>query len=229
MRFINTILSFIAVLVLSTCGWWRQGPTEPKRIKEFNEAGWDSFQKGNFAAALEEFLDGLELDPDSTNVSGHVGKGWCLLLLGSEDSTAIIAALEVGNTSTEWDTAAWCGLAAARLNQELYAAADSLAGLVLAADSEYVFIKFASGEEINWCDLLIIQAEARFITALYPLAWRAIQPLLADTPTLEVGLPNGTLDPTDPGTWIVDGITFALYELALAEVIHILAEKYLLE
>ncbi len=228
MRFINTILSFIAVLVLSTCGWWRQGPTEPKRIKEFNEAGWDSFQKGNFAAALEEFLDGLELDPDSTNVSGHVGKGWCLLLLGSEDSTAIIAALEVGNTSTEWDTAAWCGLAAARLNQELYAAADSLAGLVLAADSEYVFIKFASGEEINWCDLLIIQAEARFITTLYPLAWQAIQLLLAETDS-PVNLPNGDLNPADSSTWRVNGTTFALYEAALAEVIHILAEKYRLE
>ena len=227
MRFTYITLMLTLALALGACR--NGGPTKPERIDAFNEAGWALFESSRFAEALQEFSDGLELDADSTNVSGHVGKGWCLLLLGSEDSTAIVAALKVGNTSAEWDTAAWCGLATARLNQELYAAADSLAGLALAADSEYVFIKFASGEEINWRDLLIIQAEARFITTRYLLAWQAIQPLLADTPSLVVGVPNGNLNSADSSTWIVRGIDFALYEGALASVIHILAEKYRLE
>lgn len=227
MRFTYITLALTLALALGACR--NGGPTKPERIDDFNEAGWALFESSRFAEALQEFSDGLELDADSTNVSGHVGKGWCLLLLGSEDSTAIVAALKVGNTSAEWDTAAWCGLATARLNQELYAAADSLAGLALAADSEYVFIKFTSGEEINWRDMLVIQAEARFLTTSYTLAWQAILPLLPENPSLVVGVPNGNLDPSDPATWIVDGMTFALYEEALASVIFKLVRKYRLE
>jgi hypothetical protein len=225
MRFTYITLALTLALALGAC---RKGPTKPERIDDFNEAGWALFESSRFAEALQEFSDGLELDADSTNVSGHVGKGWCLLLLGSEDSTAIVAALTVGNTSAEWDTAAWCGLAAARLNQEYYAAADTLAGLALAADSKYVFIKFTSDEEINWRDLLVIQAEARFFTIDYDGAWQAIVPLLVETDS-PVYLPNGDLDRTDPDTWKVNGTTFALYEEALASVIFKLVRKYRLE
>ncbi|GAG11481.1 unnamed protein product, partial [marine sediment metagenome] len=105
----------------------------------------------------------------------------------------------------------------------LYSAADSLAELVLAADSGYVF---TYREQIDWCDLLIIQAQARFFIPDYAGAWRAIEPLLAET-TSPVDLSNVNLNPADPSTWIIDdGTPFALYELALAKVINLLAEKY---
>lgn len=231
MRSVNITLALVAVLALAACGWWPwpRGPTIQEQVEAFNEAGWELFMESKFAAALEEFLDGLGLESDSTNVSGYVGKGWCLLMLDDEDQDTIVAVLEVGATGPSadgWQEHSWCGLAVVKLNQLLYSEADSLAGRVLAADSGYVFTYH---EQIDWCDLLIIQTQARFFATDYDGTWQAVGPLLVDTPTLEVGLPDGNLDRADPNTWIVNGTTFAFYEEALAKVIHILAEKYRLE
>lgn len=224
MRFAKITLAYVAILALSTCEWCEPGPTIQEQVDAFNESGWQLFTESKFTAALEEFMEGLNLDP--INSSGNVGRGWSLLMLDDEDQDMIVAALEVGAIapSTDgWQKHSWCGLAVVKLNQLLYSTADSLAVLVLAADSGYVF---TYREQINWRDLLIIQAQARFITTDYDGAWQAIQSLLADTPSLVVGVPNGNLDRADSSTWIVDGIDFALYEGALASVIHILAEKY---
>ena len=224
------ILVYVVILALFTCEWCERGPTIPEQVDAFNETGWQLFTESNFTAALAEFKEGLNLDP--VNTSGNVGRGWSLLMLDNQDQDTIIAILEVGAAGPSadgWQEHSWCGLAVVKLNQLLYSEADSLAGLVLAADSGYVF---TYREQINWHDLLVIQAQARFITANYYTgagAWQAVQLLLADTPSLVVGNPNGNLDPTDPGTWIVNGTTFALYEAALAEVINLLAEKYRLE
>jgi len=227
MRFAKITLAYGAILALSTCEWCEPGPTIQEQVAAFNEGGWQLFTESKFTAALEEFMEGLNLDP--VNSSGNVGRGWSLLMLDDQDQDTIIAVLEVGAAGPSadgWQEHSWCGLAVVKLNQLLYSEADSLAERVLAADSGYVFTYH---EQIDWCDLLIIQAQARFITNDYDGAWQAVGPLLVDTPTLEVGLPDGNLVRADPNTWIVDGITFALYELALAKVIHILAEKYRLE
>ena len=227
MRFAKITLAYVTILALSTCEWCEPGPTIQEQVDAFNEAGWQLFTENKFTAALEEFMEGLNLDP--INSSGNVGRGWSLLMLDDEDQDMIVAALEVGATapSTDgWQKHSWCGLAVVKLNQLLYPAADSLAELVLAADSGYVF---TYREQINWCDLLVIQAQARFFAIDYDGAWQAVGPLLADTPTLEVGLPDGNLDRADSSTWIVDGITFALYEEALASVIFKLVKKYRME
>lgn len=233
MRFRPKTLAFLLVVVLSGCGWLKKEPTRQERVEAFNDAGWELFTEGKYALALEEFQDGLRLDRE--NVSGNVGRGWSLLMLDVSQQDTIVAALERGAASPSaegWQDHSWCGLAivtfslAAAANQDtLYTDSDSLAGLVLAANSAYVF---TYREQINWRDLLVIQAQARYITINYAGAWQAIVPLLAETDS-PVELPNGDLDPADPGTWIVNGTTFALYEEALARVINLLAQKYRLE
>ncbi len=221
---VKIILVYVVMLALFTCEWCEPGPTIQEQVDAFNETGWELFMESEFTAALNEFKEGLGLDPE--NISGNVGQGWSLLLLNSNDTITVVNSFKKGDASADWQNHSWSGLAVVRLNQEEYSAADSLAGLVLAADSGYIF---TYREQIDWRDLLVIQAQARFITTDYDGAWQAIEPLLADTPTLEVGFPNGNLDPAVSSTWIVNGTTFALYEVALAEVIHILAEKYRLE
>ncbi|MFB0517609.1 MAG: tetratricopeptide repeat protein [Candidatus Neomarinimicrobiota bacterium] len=212
MRFINIMLTLALALALGACGG--KGPTKKERIDAFNETGWELFQKGDFTAALEEFSEALALD--STNVAANVGLGWCMLLLGDPNLSAIIAALEVGATSASWQHDAWCGLAVANLNQQLYAEADSVAGLVLAADSSYVF---TYRPQIDWQDLLVIQAQARFFTTAYIQAWQAIQPLI-------VGPPYDAIDPADPTTWVIGTTSYSLFEEVLAVIISALAEQY---
>ncbi len=227
MRFAKITLAYVAILALSTCEWCEPGPTIQEQVDAFNEAGWQLFTESKFTAALEEFMEGLNLDP--VNSSGNVGRGWSLLVPDDQDQDTIVAALDVGAAGPSadgWQEHSWCGLAVVKLNQLLYSEADSLADLVLAADSGYVF---TYREQINWCDLLVIQAQARFFAIDYDGAWQAVGPLLADTPSLVVGVPNGNLDRADPNTWIVDGIDFALYEGALASVIFTLVKKYRME
>lgn len=220
---VKIILVYVVILALFTCEWCEPGPTTQEQVDDFNETGWELFTESEFSAALEEFKEGLNLDP--VNISGNVGRGWSLLMLDDEDQDTIVAVLEAvaaGPSADGWQEHSWCGLAVVKLNQLYYSAADSLAGLVLAANSGYLF---TYREQINWRDLLVIQAQARFITTDYAGAWQAIEPLLAGT-TSPVDLSNVNLDPAVSSTWIVNGIDFALYEAALAEVIQILAEKY---
>ena len=220
---VKIILVYAVILALFTCEWCEPGPTKQEQVDDFNEAGWELFTKSEFSAALDEFKEGLNLDP--VNISGNVGRGWSLLMLEDEDQDTIVAVLEAvaaGPSVDGWQEHSWCGLAVVKLNQLYYSAADSLAGLVLAANSGYLF---TYREQIDWRDLLVIQAQARFITTDYAGAWQAIELLLAET-TSPVDLSNVNLVRADPSTWIVDGTNFALYEAALAEVIQILAEKY---
>ncbi|MFC1618858.1 hypothetical protein ACFL45_02830 [Candidatus Neomarinimicrobiota bacterium] len=219
---IKVILMLLAAAVLSmgvSCKG--KGPTKQERIDAFNEAGWVSMEEGNFAEALREFEDAIALDSD--NIEGNIGLGWSLILMNSTNLPRISTALGKGTADTKWQQDAWSGLAVTRLNQQRYAEADSLAGLVLNADSSYVLIYYS---EVDWRDLLVIQAQARYYNVDYAQAWQAVLPLLAESVTLTVGVPNGNLDPYDSATWVVNGTNFALYEAALADVIFRLVEVY---
>jgi tetratricopeptide (TPR) repeat protein len=219
---IKVILLLLAAAALSlgvSCKG--KGPTKQERIDAFNEAGWVSMEEGNFAEALQEFAAAVGLDSD--NAEGNVGLGWSLILSNSSNLPRMSTALEFGTADTEWQQDAWSGLAVARLNQQRYAEADSLAGLVLSADSAYVLVYYS---DVDWRDLLVIQAQARYYNVDYAQVWQAVLPLLADTTSLTVGVPDGNLDPYDSATWVVNGTNFALYEVALADVIFRLVQIY---
>lgn len=218
-RLILTLLTAAALSLGVSCKG--KGPTKQERIAAFNEAGWVSLDEGNFAEALQEFADAVALD--SNNVEGNIGIGWSLILMNSSNLHRISNALGKGTADNVWQQDAWAGLAANSLNRQLYSAADSLAGLVLNADSAYVLVNYSA---VDWRDLLVIQAQARYYNVDYAQAWQAVQPLLADTTSLTVGVPAGNLDPADSSTWVVNGTNFALYEAALADAIYRLVQIY---
>lgn len=212
---------FAAVVLLMGMACKGRGPTKQDRIDAFNEAGWTSMEDGNFEEAYQEFLSAVGLD--SNDVEANVGLGWSLILTGDPALSKAVNALEKGTTSSSWQQDSWAGLAVVRLSQQEYWKADSLAGLVLAADASFTLDFYPL---VDWRDLLVIQAQSLFFLGSYSLAWQAVQPLLSETTDLRVGVPEGNLDPGSPATWIVNGTTFALYEAALAEVIGILTNKY---
>ncbi len=212
MRRFSTHLILLIFLTLSACS--KPGPTRSERIDAFNDNGWTRFGIDEFDRALENFLDGLNLDDQ--NLSGIMGQGWSRLMLGDADLDSIAASLESGTTSAEWQKDAWCGLSAVALSDQRYSDADSLAALVLAADPSYVFFY---RPQVTWEDLLIIQAQARYVATDYAGSWQALLPLTA-------GTIYETIDPADNTTWIIGTQLFTLFEELLARVISALADTY---
>ncbi len=194
----------------------KKGPTQQERIDALVESGWESIELDSWAEAQLDFLAALGLD--SLTAAANVGLGWSMIFLGDDDLDGAAAYLEKGTTDAQWQKDAWSGLATIRLSQELYAEADSLAGLILASNPSYVF---TYRPDIDWHDLLIIQAQARFITTDYTGAWQAIQPVIGGSP-----YPYGTVDPAVPATWVIDGKTYQLFELALSVMISALTDYY---
>ena len=211
MRRFATTMPLLLLIIWSGCG--KAGPTEPERIKAFIKMGWELFQDEEFAEALHQFNSVLDLD--TLNVDGNLGSGWSLLMLGDPDLDKTIAALEKATGSAERQQDAWCGLSAAALNDQRYPAADSLAAKVLTANPAYVFVY---RDSVNWRDLLLIQAQARYFITDYAGAWDA-------TLLLTVGTEFELIDPADPSTWVIGAKLFSLFEELLAEVISRLAEQ----
>ena len=209
----NVIVLMLALALLAGCG--KKGPTQPERIKAFNKSGWSAVENGNFAAALQEFLDALVLD--DTNLEARLGAGWSIILLDDIDLQIAVDYLDSTVTaSTQWQLDAWAGLATVALTDRRYAAADSFATLTLAGDSSYVFVYM---ETINWRDIQLIQGQARFGLSQYASSWLAIEPLTVDTPYANVLI-------TDATTWVSGLITYSYFEEILAIVITHLSELF---
>lgn len=206
----------VLILALGLGACRKKGPTQQEQVDALVESGWESIELDSWAEAQLDFLTALGLDPLSA--AANVGLGWSMIFLGDDDLDGAAAYLEKGTTDPLWQNDAWSGLAMIRLSQTLYAEADSLAGLVLASDPSYVFKK---RPEIDWHDLLIIQAQARFIITDYTGAWQAVQPVIGGSP-----YPYGTVDLADPVTWVIDGNTYLLFEQALAVMISNLTNWY---
>lgn len=206
------ILTIIA-LVLSACK--KPGPTAAERTANFLESGWVAFEASLYTDALQDFDDVLALDEG--NIEAKLGAGWSLLLLdnGSLDSAAALLDSTV-TADTEWRQDAWTALATIRLSQQAYTQADSLAGLTLAQDSSYVFLHKPT---IDWQDLLVYQAQARFARTLYDSAWLALLPLLSGSP-FDAVLRN------DPTTWTSAGVTYTYFTEILALAISYFSELF---
>jgi len=83
---------------------------------------------------------------------------------------------------------------------------------VLAADPDY---EFSRRTTFDYRDLSVILAEAYFMEQDYELAQVTI-----DAVAQAEGLPPSGLDPAQPETWVVEGVTYATYPAALAAVIQ---------
>lgn len=206
----------VLILALGLGACRKKGPTQQEQVDALVESGWESIELDSWAEAQLDFLTALGLDPLSA--AANVGLGWSMIFLGDDDLDGAAGYLEQGISDALWQNDAWSGLATIRLSQGRYAEADSLAGLVLAANPSYVF---TYRSEIDWHDLFIIQAQARFITTDYTGAWQAVQPVIGGSPYF-----YGTVDPTDRTTWVIDGTTYPLFEQALAVMISNLTNWY---
>ena len=217
------ILTVIA-LVLSGCK--KPGPTATERIATFLVSGWAAFEASLYSEALQDFDDVLALEEG--NVEAKVGAGWSLVMMddGRLDSAAALLDSTV-TADADWRQDAWAGLATIRLSQQVYAQADSLAGLTLAQDSSYVFAQnanygFSPDSTIDWHDLLVYQAQARFAQSLYDAAWLAVVPLLSEVS----GSPFDGVLRNDPTTWTSAGVTYTYFTEILALAISYFSELY---
>lgn len=189
---------------VSSCGK-DEGPGPGMTAAEHNEAGWTSYGLHDYAGASAHFSEALGLDPALTEA--RLGLAWCEAQAG-EYPTALDGFNEIIDTG-EYVADAYAGRAATALAASEYSLAIASAESTLAIDSQYAFHR---RDEYNWRDLRLIMAQAYFALAQYSNAQGQVDILDPD---------NG-LDPGDPGTWVVDGVTHPTYEAALVMEIDVL-------
>ena len=217
MRYTHFILMALSLMLLMDCR--KKGPTKSDRIKASLNAGWDEFENGNMDAALEEFLEAYV--EDSSRAQSQVAVAWARLLIPDIDPATVIAVIDSNATDDQdWRNDAWCALAVAHLILNQYSEADSVALLVLTADSAYVF---AHRPSVDWQDLLLIRGQALFFMAQYTSAWQVMGPLLTDPPYVSI-------DPADPNTWVIWDVdrykTYNIFAEIVAKVISALVEVH---
>ena len=208
MRSADTWLVAVSLSVLlvcvSSCGE-DEGPGPGVTAAEHNEAGWTSYNNGDYAGAHSHFSEALGLDPGLTEA--RLGLAWCKAHEG-EYCTALDAfddVMEAGESVAD----AFAGRAATALAAWQESPAVASAESTLARDPAYEFVR---RDEYNWRDLRLVLAQAYFALARYSDA--QVQVNILD--------PDNGLDPGNSETWVVDGEIHPTYEAALAMEIELL-------
>jgi tetratricopeptide (TPR) repeat protein len=172
---------------------------------DHNEAGWSSYANGHYTNAHASFEKALGLEAGL--IEARLGLAWCEAHDG-EYSTALDDFDEVMETG-EYVADAFAGRAATALAVSQDSLAIASAESTLARDPVY---EFSRHDKYNWRDLRLIMAQAYFALAQYSDAQAQVDILDPD---------NG-LDPENPDSWEVDGVTHPTYEAALAMEIELL-------
>jgi tetratricopeptide (TPR) repeat protein len=196
---------FVLLALGTSCGS-DEGPGPGLTAEEQNEAGWESYNKGNFSGAAMHFGVALEVDPGL--VEARLGMAWADAQEG-RCATALAGFEEVIKTGTySRVTDAHAGRAAAALAS----GEDSLAAIsgqiVLGRAPDYFFRRHP---HYNYRDVRLIMAQAYFGLAQYEYAQTQVDLLYV----------NG-LDTEDPGSWVVGGVEYPTYESALLMLIELL-------
>ncbi len=210
------ILLLAVGLMVSSCGdddddnqgGGGGGPIGPDyTAQELNDMGWASFTLGDYYDARVYFAQSVA--KDAALYEAHLGLGWAQAYTGLHaDAAATFQGLIAGGHLTN---DARAGLAAAVLFTDP-AAAEEAAEQVLNADPDY---QFSRRTTFDHHDLTMILAEAYFMQQRYQLAQ-----VTAEAVGAAVGVPPSGLNPVQPETWVVDGVTYASYPAALAVVIQ---------
>ena len=215
MRIVRYILPLLLLMFMVDCGG--KSPSKSDRIKSALSAGWDEFENGDMETALEEFIEAYSLD--SSRAQSQVAVAWARLMVPGTDPATVISVIDSNATDDlDWRNDAWCALAVANLIMSRHPEADSLALLVLTADSAYVFTYRPT---VDWQDLLLIRGQALFFMTEYDSSWQVMGPLLIETTYDDI-------DPADPDTWVIWDVdrykTYGMFAEILAKVISALAE-----
>lgn len=201
---LTAVPAIVLLLCISSCDD-DEGLGPGPSAADYNEAGWTSYNGGDYPGAHSSFSSALELDPGLTEAS--LGLAWCNAHEG-EYPTAMVGFGEVMATG-DYFTDAVAGLAATAHAASWDSLAIWSAETALAMNPVY---EFSRQNKYNWRDLRLILAQAYFALARYSDA--QVQVSILD--------PDNGLNPGDPESWVVDGVTHPTYEAALAMEIELL-------
>ncbi|MEZ4653422.1 MAG: hypothetical protein R3E12_07435 [Candidatus Eisenbacteria bacterium] len=203
------------VLVAAGCAERKRiEPTNPTDAAGFVARGWNFFANGNFDDALADFASAIALDADFADA--YVGQGWARLGR-STDSAGMLSAVQAfddanvhGANGADVDA----GRAAARLGAggSNLSLADTAAQAALQKDASFVF---AHQSSFDRRDLLLIEAFAR-----------AGQGSLSSALTAAEQIRDSGIEASNPGTWVVNGVTFPTFEAATLAFLHQLSEEF---
>tara|TARA_B100001013_G_C24552297_1_gene419122 strand:- start:55 stop:750 length:696 start_codon:yes stop_codon:yes gene_type:complete len=204
---------FPFLLLLLACPT-EDDPPEPQPSpdpEEYIEEGWDDLSSGSYEDALENFDEALSVDPE--NIPASIGMAWTLLIIDSGESMEeMIILFENGVSDSTWSSDAYCGMSIVSFAQGNYTTAIAYADSLLSIDPNYVFENFS---EIDYYDILLVKAQAQFLTLDY----------LGANMTMSQINPSLYLDP-DQDSWEVNGTQYFSFESALSAVISSVTLQY---
>ena len=203
---------FPFLLLLLACPTEDDPPEpEPPGPEVYIQEGWADLSAGSYEDALDNFDVALSVDPE--NIEATMGKAWALLFVDSGNTLDLMKYLfEKGVNDSTWSSDAYCGLSNVTFAQGNYTAAINYADILLSADPNYVFEYFSG---IDFHDILLVKAQAQFLTQNYIDAYTTLSPISDDT-----------LDPDNEESWEVNGISYPSFESALAALIALVTSVH---
>jgi tetratricopeptide (TPR) repeat protein len=204
-------LLFISILLALTgnCGKSKK-VTEPEvTAEELAGQGWGLFESDDFSDAKAKFSQAMA--KDSAYADAYNGRGWCNAFLDLEDEA--ISDFLAANLKGLSKPDAYAGLAAMYVGDQEFQSAITNAKNALAMDLTY---QFSHKTSIDYLDLHLILAQA-----YYGLGGEYLDSAQQEVDYLN---PGNDLNPADPMTWVVDGITYYAYAEALLKEIQRLEE-----
>jgi tetratricopeptide (TPR) repeat protein len=208
---IGSLLIIPILLALTgNCGKSKK-VTEPEvTAEELAGQGWGLFESDHFSDAKARFSQAMA--KDSAYADAYNGRGWCNAFLDLEDEA--ISDFLAANLKGLSQPDAYAGLAAIYVGDQKFQSAITSAKNALAMDPTY---QFSHKTSVDYLDLHLILAQA-----YYGLGGEYLDSAQQEVDYLN---PANDLNPADPMTWVVDGITYPTYAEALLKEIQRLEES----
>jgi len=210
----NLLILSIAFLFIISCGKGGGGtnpPTIEEQILENLNIAWTFFEQAQYDSSEYYFDRVLALRTNEPR--GQIGKGWSKLLVEDSDFSNIETLFESAMADENLKNDLMAGLAIVNNVQKKYGDAADYVDQLLTAVSTYVF---SHKTDINYQDLLVIQAHSYFYNKQFDNAYESILELTTDY----------IFDPADKLSWVVDGDTYPSYEGAISAVLAKVSDQY---
>ena len=200
----------ILLALTSNCGKSKKG-TEPEvSAEELAGEGWGLFESDDFSDAKAKF--GQAIAKDTAYADAYNGRGWCNAFIDLEDEA--ISDFDAANIKGLSKPDAYAGLAAIYVGDQEFQSATANAKSALSMDPTY---QFSHRTSIDYLDLHLILAQA-----YYGLGGEYLDSAQQEVDYLN---PGNNLNPADPLTWVVGGVTYHTYAEALLKEIQRLEES----
>lgn len=204
-----SLFCFLIFSLLSLYGCGKKSTKPEKTASEITAEGWNLFESDDFTGAKSKFNEALAKDGD--HADAYNGRGWCNAFLDLDGEA--VSDFNAANTKGLGKPDAYAGLAGVYVGNQEFASALEKAGIALSMDSTY---QFSHQTAIDYFDLHLIKAQAYY----------GLGGAYLDSAQQEVDYLNPTngLDPAEPTSWVVNGVTYNSYAEALLKEIQRLEE-----